>query len=198
MITRGGLNLGAWRRDLPRVECDVCNLADECPQYRASSVCAYNEVFDQFDTRNSDDVLALQQALVEVDKDRTMMAILQERLTTGGQIDPRVTQQMNSFQNRIQVLDQMQQARNTPTPTGFNVRVDMPAPSDPTAQRSPGVLTMLFGGGGGISPSESAGEAHTSPDTKGRGEGAPHGEHPGESKGGVSPKVIDTTAIGVE
>jgi len=173
LLTTGGLNLGAWRRDIPRNHCDVCNLADECPKYQPASVCAYNEVFDQFDTRNSDDVMALQQALVEVDKDRTMAAILQERLTTGGQIDPRVTQQMNSFQNRIQVLDEMMQARNAPRPSGFNVQVQVPSPSAPDGR--PGVLSMLFGS----APAQSHGEP-TEKEEEGQG------------------AVIDTTATGPE
>lgn len=101
----GQLNLGAYRSSMPRVECNTCMLYDECPKAKPHAVCAYNELFDSFDTRSPAGIAAALDALVEEDGRRTMMAILQERLTTGGQIDPRVSHQMDSYQRRlVQVL----------------------------------------------------------------------------------------------
>lgn len=146
VITQGGLNLGALRQGLPRIECNNCAISEDCPKFEPGAVCAFNEIFDQFDTRNSDDLYALQQMLVEWDMDRTFKFMLLERLTTGGVADPKVSAQMDSLQRRIQLLHDMQVAKSPNPRTGAPaVHLHHHAPS-PTTGGAPGILSQLFGG----------------------------------------------------
>lgn len=117
-------SLPKLQQALPSVDCDSCFLVDECPKYKPGSVCAYNEVFDEYDTRDAEGIVETMKALVDYDKTRTFRAMLNESASTGGQVDPKVTAQMDKFQARLQVLDEMiyqREAPPPPSPTNNNI-----------------------------------------------------------------------------
>jgi len=141
----GNLNLGVFRSSLPRVECNTCTLYDECPEARADAVCAYNEIFDQFDLRDAKGVKAAMQFLVEEDFRRTWMAMMQERVSTGGQIDPRVTAQMDKMTQRMTQYHNLM-APTPPPRQGPHVTVVSQGDAHVHAQEEgrPSILHQLF------------------------------------------------------
>jgi hypothetical protein len=161
VLPGAGLNLPAVSQMLPMVECDTCNLFDQCPERREGSVCAYNELFTGFDTRDPDQLVATMEWLTTVDWQRASMAVIQERLTTGGQIDPRTTAAMDSYERRAARLIDIKQARDPRTATTRVTVVEQRGGPTPSAQgggQGPGVLAMFFGGQQGALPQAGAGE----------------------------------------
>lgn len=150
ILPTGELNLAAVRNIIPRIECDVCQMGDYCPAFKPQSVCSFNALWDGFDNRSVEGIMASMEALVEFDHVRTMMAMLQERMSTGGRIDPRVTAQMDSYQRRLSALLALKSPRATPTTAAGNAKVtlsyDGPAPQAPLPGRPSGggLMESLF------------------------------------------------------
>ena len=79
-----------YSEKFPKLICDTCYGAQTCPEYKAGMVCAYNKLFNKFDTRNSDDILDAMTSLANLNLQRTQRAAMFEMLD-GGVIDGNVS-----------------------------------------------------------------------------------------------------------
>lgn len=68
---------------LPRQSCDRCVNALNCPEYQAGYICAYDEMFRRFNTRDPEDVMQGLTAIADLSMERAMKAYMQETLMGG-------------------------------------------------------------------------------------------------------------------
>ena len=78
----------------PKMACDMCFNAQKCPEYKAGYVCAYNKMFDRYDTRDMGDIIQAMQGIAEYQIVRTQRAMLTETMN-GGMPDANTTAMMN-------------------------------------------------------------------------------------------------------
>lgn len=88
----------------PKLACDICVNAQRCPEYKAGYVCAYNKMFQRYNTRDMGDVIQAMQGIVDLSMQRLQRSMLTEILN-GGMPDPNVSQMMNQS---MQLLTQLQ------------------------------------------------------------------------------------------
>lgn len=93
----------------PKTSCDSCMMAQKCPEYKAGYVCAYNEMFNRFDTRDMADVIQAMQGITGYSLTRLQRAMMFETME-GGLPDPNVTNMMNQS---MALLNQMQRMYET-------------------------------------------------------------------------------------
>ena len=88
------LNKKMYSDKYPKYACDTCIMAQKCPEYQAGFVCAYNNMFKRFDSRNMSDLIEGMQGMVEFNLMRMQRAMMAE-VMSGGVPDPMVTQFIN-------------------------------------------------------------------------------------------------------
>lgn len=88
----------------PKLACDMCINAQRCPEYKAGYVCAYNKMFQRYNTRDMGDVIQAMQGIVDLSMQRLQRSMMTEVLN-GGMPDPNVSQMMNQS---MQLLTQLQ------------------------------------------------------------------------------------------
>lgn len=126
-------------RKLPQLGCSNCAMQGECPEYEEGSVCYYTDTFRKLPVRNLEAHKAQIEWLVEQDWERTIRAVLQERLSAGGMIDPRVTAQMDAYMARLQQLRDLYSIRPASVTASLTVTGQNPASS------TRGILSRMFG-----------------------------------------------------
>lgn len=94
-----------YSKKFPKLACDTCYAAAKCPEYKAGYVCAYNKMFDRFDTRSMSDIIQATQGIVEYNMTRMQKAMIME--TLNGTIDPTVTGLMDTNIRYMQMLKSM-------------------------------------------------------------------------------------------
>jgi hypothetical protein len=124
------------QKGLPGLTCSACAMSGECPEYKEGDVCYFDPLFKLLPVRDVSAHMAHIENLLEWDKERTYRALLSERLTTGGQIDPRVSAQLNDHLARL---------------SQYEAKLRGAMPANPTASAhmkasGPGILSQLFGG----------------------------------------------------
>lgn len=87
----------------PKMACDTCYGAQKCPEYKAGYVCAYNKMFNRFDTRDMTDVIQGMQGIVDFSMQRLQRGMMFEMMD-GGIADPIVTSMMDQT---MRYLDQL-------------------------------------------------------------------------------------------
>lgn len=131
----------------PKLACDTCVNAQTCPEYKSGYVCAFNKMFDRYDTRDLGDIVQAMQGIASYSLVRLQRAMLSETLN-GGIPDPTVTNLMNQS---ISLMSQMQRLYETGSPEIIRqtkvVRMDgtqetITQVSNPQAG---GILERIFG-----------------------------------------------------
>lgn len=90
----------------PKLSCDMCLNAQVCPEYKAGYVCAYNKMFDRYDTRDMGDVIQAMQGIASLSMQRLQRAMITETLN-GGLPDPNVTSLMNQSMGLLTQMQRM-------------------------------------------------------------------------------------------
>ena len=93
----------------PKMACDQCFNAQKCPEYKAGYVCAYNKMFERYDTRDMGDVIQAMQGIADYSLIRLQRAMINETMN-GGIPDPAVSQMMNQA---MALMAQMQRMYET-------------------------------------------------------------------------------------
>ena len=75
----------------PPMSCVTCSIGALCPEYDEAAVCAFNEYFKGYDTRNKDDVVAIVHEVFTDTKERYRRARYAEERINGGMPLPEVT-----------------------------------------------------------------------------------------------------------
>lgn len=95
-----------YSEKFPKLSCDACISAQKCPEYKKGYVCAFNKVFDKFNTRDMGDVLQAMQGIVSFSMVRLQRAMVAETLN-GGIPDPAVSVLMNQSMSYLSSLQKM-------------------------------------------------------------------------------------------
>lgn len=74
----------------PKLACDTCYKAGDCPQYKPGYVCAYHKLFKRFDSRNIADVFDAMSSMINMNLERLQFARMME-IMDGGMITPEVS-----------------------------------------------------------------------------------------------------------
>ena len=90
----------------PKMACDSCINAQKCPEYKAGYACAYNKMFERFNTRDMGDIIQAMQGITEFSLVRLQRGMLTETME-GGLPDPNVTNMMNQTMGLLSQLQRM-------------------------------------------------------------------------------------------
>jgi hypothetical protein len=154
--SNGNYQPGVLSEQLPRIECNSCYLAEECPAYKENNPCAFNSLEDQFDTTTTEGLKALLDMLLQIDKTRTLRQILVERMTTGGLYDPKTSQAMDrlrqSIGTTIQMKANIEALEDGPPVTTNQTTIQITNSQTPNdgkgkGKQQPSILMSIFGGG---------------------------------------------------
>lgn len=94
----------------PKFACDTCYAAQRCKEYKPGYVCAFQKMFNRFDTRNQSDIIASIQGIVNHNMTRMQRAMIMEVMN--GTIDPVVSQLMDTNVRYMQMLNQLYETSN--------------------------------------------------------------------------------------
>lgn len=125
------------QKGLPATECSNCAISGDCKEYKEGAACYYDKLFRLLPVRDIDAVVAYIENFLEMDKSRTYRAMITEALTTGGQLDPRVSAQIDGHLQRVFLYHEKLKQIQGPRAPGVNASIHA---------RGPGVLQQLFGG----------------------------------------------------
>lgn len=95
-----------YSKKYPKLACDTCFNAQKCPQYKAGYACAYNKMFERFNTRDMGDIIQAMQGIVDFSLVRLQRGMMTETLE-GGIPDPAVTNMMNQTMGYLSQLQRM-------------------------------------------------------------------------------------------
>lgn len=90
----------------PKMACDMCVNAQKCPEYKSGYVCAFNKMFDRYDTRDMGDIIQAMQGIASYSLVRLQRAMLTETMN-GGLPDPAVSQMMNQAMGLMTQMQRM-------------------------------------------------------------------------------------------
>lgn len=90
----------------PKMSCDTCVNAQTCPEYKAGYVCAYNKMFERYNTRDMGDVIQAMQGIADYSLIRLQRAMINETMN-GGLPDPAVSQMMNQAMSLMAQMQRM-------------------------------------------------------------------------------------------
>lgn len=90
----------------PKMACDSCINAQKCPEYKAGYACAYNKMFERYNTRDMGDIVQAMQGITEFSLVRLQRGMLTETME-GGLPDPNVTAMMNQTMGLLNQLKNM-------------------------------------------------------------------------------------------
>ena len=89
----------------PKVACDTCRAAAKCPEFKAGHVCAYNKMFQRYDTRDMVDIIQAMQGMVGHNLARMQKSMLIETIT--GETSVEVTNYINQNMSLLDGLRRM-------------------------------------------------------------------------------------------
>ena len=136
-----------YSKKYPKFACDTCYAAQKCPEYKAGYVCAYNDMFNRFDTRSMGDIIQAVQGIVEHNMTRMQRAMIMEVMN--GTIDPVTSQLMDTNIRYMQMLKQMYEFGSPEVLRQTHIiRADgsEEKTTSITNPQSGGILERLFGG----------------------------------------------------
>ena len=90
----------------PKMACDSCINAQKCPEYKAGYACAYNKMFERFNTRDMGDIIQAMQGITEFSLVRLQRGMMTETMN-GGIPDPNVSNMMNQTMGLLNQLQRM-------------------------------------------------------------------------------------------
>ena len=136
-----------YSKKYPKFACDTCYAAQKCPEFKAGYVCAYNDMFNRFDTRSMGDIIQAVQGIVEHNMTRMQRAMIMEVMN--GTIDPVTSQLMDTNIRYMQMLKQMYEFGSPEVLRQTHIiRADgsEEKTTSITNPQSGGILERLFGG----------------------------------------------------
>ena len=131
----------------PKYACDTCFSAQKCPEFKAGFVCAYNKMFDRFDSRNMSDIIEGMQGMLNHNMVRMQKAMMTE-IMNGGLPDESVTKFIDQNVRLMQQMKQMYDQAGSEVLRQTNViRADGTRESTTMVQnpQGGGILEKLFG-----------------------------------------------------
>ena len=97
-----------YSKKFPKLMCDTCYAAQNCPEYKAGYVCAYHKMFKRFDSRNPQDIIDAMQSMVNLNMERMQRLAIFEMLDGGmpdGNLSIMIDQNMRLLSNMKAMID---------------------------------------------------------------------------------------------
>ena len=135
--------LGLLQSITPNFTCDTCTIESSCPKFAPGEICFFKAPLSNFDSRDPDSLLAMMEWNVGMDFERTFMAATQERVQTGGQIDRRVSEQMDRLQRKTRELLDLKQNLTNADSQGSN-RGGVTINNVQVTGSQPGLVARMF------------------------------------------------------
>ena len=132
---------------MPKLQCNTCYKAQDCPDYREGCVCRYNKIFKRFNTRNAGDVMDAMHGMVELNLERLQRMVFFE-LMDGGMADPNVSSLIDQNTRLLNMIQQMSvgakivASKRTIIDESGRVEETTTVSSNP---QEGGILTKIFG-----------------------------------------------------
>lgn len=140
----------------PKMACDTCFVAQKCPHYKAGCACAYNDIFNKYDTRDMGDIIQAMQGIAEYSLSRTQRAMMFE-VMEGGLPDPALSGLMDQTMRYMQQIKAMYDTGNQEVLRQTKI-IRSDGTEETTTQltnpRSGGILEKIFGNMGAESKPE--------------------------------------------
>lgn len=133
--------------NMPKMSCNTCYKAQDCPDYKEGYVCAYNKMFKRFNTRNASDIMDALHGMVELNLERLQRMAFFE-IMDGGMADPNVSALIDQNTKLLNMLQQMNAGakivaqKRTIVDENGRVEETMTVSSNP---QEGGILTKIFG-----------------------------------------------------
>lgn len=131
----------------PQMECLRCQIGSDCPEYEEGEVCAFNEEFSAFDTRNKEDVMALQHEVVNSTKERWRRQLYAEQRIGGGAPMPETSRLAKDLLEQTNMLYALDNEEASLTVSG-------------NQNGNENILLKLFGGPAAPAPTIPVTESH--------------------------------------
>lgn len=90
----------------PKMSCDKCYAAQRCVEYKAGYACAYNKLFDRFNTRDMGDLVEAMQSMVSLNLSRMQRVAIFETMD-GGMPDGQLTSFIDQNMRLVSQLAKM-------------------------------------------------------------------------------------------
>lgn len=134
-------------KHFPKLACNTCYKAGECPEYKPDHACAYEKIFSQFSTRKTDDVLDAMHGMADLNLERMMRLAFFEQMD-GGMPDPALT---GMIDQNLNILGKMQQLKESTILASQRrvMRADGSVEQTTTVHGNPqqgSILEKIFGG----------------------------------------------------
>lgn len=136
-----------WSEHFPKLACNTCYKAGECPEYQPDMACAYDKVFKKFKTRNMDDVMDGMIGMADLNMERMTRLAFFESMD-GGMPDPTLTSMVDQNMNLMQKIMQLHQQKASIVATQRKTLHADGTEETITSVNNPGngILSQIFGG----------------------------------------------------
>lgn len=127
----------------PKLVCNTCYAAQNCPEFKEGYVCAFNKMFKRFDCRNTNDILEAMQGMVNMNMERMQRVAIFEMLDGGmpdGNLTMMIDQNMRLMMNMKQVMQQQEVIRQTRVVTADGTTTE----TTQVQSSQPGILERMF------------------------------------------------------
>lgn len=136
-----------FSKKFPKLACDTCYAAQKCPEYKAGYACAYNKIFDKFETRNMEDIIQAMQGIADFSLSRLQKVMMFEILD-GGLPSADTTQLINQTMGILNNMKNIYDHANTEVIRQTNIIRSDGTRESTTQVHNPssgGVLEKIFG-----------------------------------------------------
>lgn len=91
----------------PKMSCDTCFVASNCPEYKSGFVCAYDKMFKRFDVRDSTTAFELVEGMINYQSEKLQKEMLQERITgtNSADVNTLMSQQMGMINQYMKMRE---------------------------------------------------------------------------------------------
>lgn len=137
-----------YSKKYPKLSCDTCYAAQTCPEFESGKVCAFNKMFDRFDTRDMGDIVEAMQGMVNLNLKRMQRVAIFEQLD-GGMPDGNLTQLIDQNMNLLNKLKEIYKAGDQEVLRRTMVKRADGTMEETIEAKNPqdkGILSQLFAG----------------------------------------------------
>ena len=130
----------------PKLACNTCYKAGDCPEFQPDAVCAFDKIFNKFDVRNFDDVMDAMQGMVNLNLGRMQRQAMFETMD-GGMADGVVTSMIDQNVNLLLKMKQMHEQQSQIVATQRRTLRSDGSSEETTTVMNPsnGILAQIFG-----------------------------------------------------
>jgi hypothetical protein len=136
-----------YSKHFPKLACNTCYKAGECPEYKPDHACAYDSIFKKFKTRNVEDLIDAMHGMADLNMERMQRLMLFETMD-GGMADPTLTSMIDQNLNIMMKMKQLHEQKAQIIATQRRTQYADGRTEEETSVTNPsgGILSKIFGG----------------------------------------------------